>query len=55
MCDILEEEIVSEPLANLDFAYGFKLVNKDELLNKNSEIYKNLAPWCKVAIEKGFF
>jgi len=53
MCDILEAELISEPQANLNFAYGFKLVDKEDLLNKNSNIYKNLAPWCKVAIENG--
>lgn len=54
MCDILETELISDPKPNLDFAYGFKLVNKDELLNEDSEIFKKLAPWCQVAIEKGF-
>lgn len=53
-CDILTLEIKSMPNPNLEFAYGFKLCTKDELLNKDSEIYKNLAPWCKVAVEKGF-
>lgn len=54
MCDILETELISEPIPNLDFAYGFRMVSKEELLNKKSDVYKNLAPWCKVAIEKGF-
>ena len=54
LCDILEAELISEPIPNLDFAYGFKLASKKELLNKNSDVYKNLAPWCKEAIEKGF-
>lgn len=53
-CDILTLEINNKPNPNLEFAYGFKLCTKEELLNKDSEIYKNLAPWCKVAIEKGF-
>lgn len=54
VCDILETEIISEPNPNLDFAYGFKLVTKEELTNINSDIYKRLSPWSKVEIEKGF-
>jgi isopentenyl-diphosphate delta-isomerase len=54
VCDILEAEIISEPNPNLDFAYGFKLINKEELIDTKSEIYKKLAPWSQVAINKGF-
>lgn len=53
LCDILEAEILSDPVPNLDFAYSFKLFSKDELLNKNSAAYNNLAPWSKVEIDKG--
>ncbi len=53
LCDILETEIINVPQANLDFAYGFKLVSKEELMDKNSDIFKMLAPWSKVEIEKG--
>lgn len=35
------------PKPNLDFAYGFSLVKKDELLNKKFLKEKNFAPWVK--------
>lgn len=54
MCDMLSVKLKSLPKPNYDFAYGFSLVDKKTLTNKNSLIYKNLAPWSKVAIKKGF-
>ena len=53
ICEILVAEVNIKPKPNLDFAYGFSLVNKQELQNKKSRTYKNLAPWSKIAIEEG--
>lgn len=50
LCDILISEVRKIPTPSLDFAYGFFLVKKDEVLNKKSRIYQNLAPWVKKAI-----
>lgn len=52
VCEILIAEVKVQPKPNLDFAYGFSLMNKQELQNKKSEIYKKLAPWVKVMIEE---
>jgi isopentenyl-diphosphate delta-isomerase len=52
MCEILIAEVNIEPKPNLDFAYESLLVNKQELQNTNSNIYKNLAPWVKKMIEE---
>ena len=52
MCEILVTEVKNLPVPNYDFAYGYSLVTKDQLLNKNSKIYQNLAPWVKKMIEK---
>ena len=52
ICEMLIVEIKSFPNPNFDFAYGFSLVDKKTLTNKKSLIYKNLAPWSKIAIEK---
>ena len=52
MCEILVAKLNVDPKPNLDFAYGFSLVGKDELQNKKSRTYKNLAPWVKTMIEE---
>ena len=52
MCEILIARVKKMPIPNLDFAYDFLLTSKQELQNKNSETYKNLAPWAKLMIEK---
>ncbi len=52
VCEILAAEINVKPKPNLDFAYGFSLVDKQELQNKNSRTYENLAPWVKKMIEE---
>ncbi len=52
VCDMVEVKLKRLPQPNFDFAYGYSLVKKEELLNKNSRIYENLAPWVKVAIAK---
>lgn len=52
MCEILTAEVKSKPKPNLDFAYGFLLVSKQELEDNDSEIYSKLAPWVKKMIEE---
>lgn len=52
LCEILVAEVKKMPEPNLDFAYSFSLVSKQELQNKNSEIYNQLAPWVKTMIEE---
>lgn len=51
-CYIYSVAVKKLPLPNLDFAYGYSLISKEELINKNSRIYKNLAPWVKKMIVK---
>ena len=45
VCEILVSKVKKLPIPNFDFAYGFSLVKKEELLNKKSRVYENLAPW----------
>jgi isopentenyldiphosphate isomerase len=52
VCDIVEVKLNRMPAMNLDFAYGFMVTKKEDLTNKKSRIYENLAPWVKVAIAK---
>lgn len=52
VCDLLFAEIKTLKEPNFEFAYGYSLVSKEELLRKDSRLYKNLAPWVKVMIEK---
>lgn len=52
--DILIVKVKKIPTPNLDFAYGLSLVKKDEISNKKSGIYNNLAPWVKVMLKDNF-
>lgn len=52
VCDMLIVEIKKIPTPNYDFAYGFSLVTKGELVNKKSRVYENLSPWTIKAIEE---
>lgn len=52
ICEILVVALKKIPTPNYDFAYGLSLVSKQELKNKNSRIYKQLAPWVKKMIEE---
>ncbi len=52
VCEILVVKINVKPKPNYDFAYGFSLISKQELLNKKSRIYENLAPWVIEAIKQ---
>ncbi len=55
LCDILVSEVKKLPTPNFDFAYGFSLASKDDVLNKKNRIYQNLAPWVKKAIADKLF
>ena len=46
-CDVLIVKIKKLPEPNLEFAYGYSLITKDELYNKKSRIYENMSPWGK--------
>lgn len=50
ICNIVICEVKKLPIINLDVSYGYSLLSKQELSNKNSLIYHNLAPWVKTAI-----
>jgi isopentenyldiphosphate isomerase len=50
--EILKVKLKTLPIPNHDFAYGYSLVDKKELLNKKGRIYPLLAPWVKKMIEK---
>ncbi len=52
LCDVVTVEVQSKPEPNLDFSYDALLVSREELMDKKSRIYKNLAPWVKVMIEE---
>jgi isopentenyldiphosphate isomerase len=52
-CDILIAKIKKLPAPNLDFAYGFSLATKEELINKKGRIYESFSPWAKAIIDKG--
>jgi isopentenyl-diphosphate delta-isomerase len=53
VCDILTLRVNEIPQPNYNFAYGFSLVTKEELLNKKSRVWELLSPWTKAAIEEG--
>ncbi len=52
VCDLLVAEIKTLKEPNFEFAYGYSLVIKEELMRRNSRLYKNLAPWVKVMLKK---
>lgn len=52
VCEILVAEVKKLPVPNFDFAYGYSLIKQEELINKKSRIYENLAPWVKKTIEE---
>jgi isopentenyldiphosphate isomerase len=45
VCEMLTVKLKKIPTPNYDFAYGFSMVTKEELVNKKGRIYKSLAPW----------
>lgn len=54
VCNVVTCEVKNLPKPNMEVSYGYSLVSMEELKNKNSRIYQNLAPWVKVMIEDGF-
>lgn len=52
VCDIFVVEIHKFPMPKFEVAYGVSLIEKADLKNKKSRIYKNLAPWVISAIEE---
>lgn len=52
VCEMLTVEVKKMPALNLDFAYGFSLVDKKELLNKKGRVFESLAPWVKIMLKK---
>lgn len=52
VCNIVICEVKKLPVPNLDVAYGYSLLTKDELKRTNSRLYENLAPWVKVMIKE---
>ncbi len=52
VCEILVSKVKKLPTPNFDFAYGFSLVKKQELLNKKSRLFENLAPWVIETIKQ---
>ena len=53
ICEVMVAEVKELPHPNYDFAYGFFLLTKERLFNKNGMFYKQLAPWVKTMIEEG--
>jgi len=51
-CEILTVKVKKLPPPVFDYAYGYSLITKKELLNKKSRIYPLLAPWVLKMIEK---
>lgn len=52
VCEMLTIEVNKLPTPNFDYAYGYSLVDKKELLNKKGRIYPSLAPWVKKTLGK---
>lgn len=50
--DVLTVKVKKIPTPNYDFAYGLSFAKINEVLDKKSRIYNNLAPWVKVMIAK---
>jgi len=55
VCEMVTIKLKRLPEPNHEFAYGYSLVDKKTLTNKKSLIYKNLAPWSKVAIKEDIY
>lgn len=52
VCEMLTVEVKKLPTPNFNFAYGFLLVEKWQLLDKKGRIYPQLAPWVKKMLVK---
>lgn len=51
-CDVLITKVKNLPKPNYEFAYGYSLATKEEITNKKSRIYENLAPWAKKIVDQ---
>lgn len=52
VCEVLTAHIKNPTPPNFDFAYGYSLVTKEELMEKNTRFENNLAPWVKTMIKE---
>jgi len=52
VCEMLTIKIKKLPTPDFDYAYGFSLVTKKQLLDKRGRIYGSLAPWVKKMLHK---
>lgn len=50
ICDVLIAKVNKLPNPNLDFAYGYSLATKDDIL-KRGRIYEFLSPWGKKIVD----
>ena len=55
MCEVLIAEVKKIPIPNYGLSYGFFLLTKQKLIDKNGRFYKRLAPWVKKMIEEEKF
>ncbi len=51
-CDVLIISIKKLPSPNLEFAYGYSLATKQEIMNKKGRIYEFFSPWAKKIIDQ---
>jgi isopentenyldiphosphate isomerase len=51
VCHIVRCEVRELKLPNMEFAYGFSLKDKKDLLNAFDPLYPLLAPWVHKSIE----
>jgi len=50
LCEEYLVTVKSLPKPNLDYAYGYSLVTKEDLQKKGSRLYETLAPWAKKTV-----
>lgn len=51
VCRIYTASVTELPDFNPEFAYGYRLAEREDLFDTNSEIYALLAPWVKEALK----
>ncbi len=54
VCNIVTVKVKEMPNPVLDIAYGMSLASREEISNKDSQLYQDLAPWVKVMIDQEF-
>ena len=55
MCHIYSIQSSVAPKVNPEFAYGYSLQKKDEIMRKNTPLQAVLAPWVKEMIRMDMF